>query len=219
MGDSLITIIAIFLAAILMFVFPLMAVSERTDDISQLAVETSTTEFVDNIRNTGKLTLDNYSKYIEEITATGNSYDVEMEIQILDENPGVKTTQAETTKIGENVYYTLYDSQIKDRLGIGSNTNAKKQITLKEGDIVSVTVKNTNTTIAQTLRNFFYRIAGNDTYQVAAQHAGMVTVKMQPCGWLSVRRMLPPCASAMDLQRARPSPMLLLLSATVFFPQ
>ena len=176
MGDSLITIIAIFLAAILMFVFPLMAVSERTDDISQLAVETSTTEFVDNIRNTGKLTLDNYSKYIEEITATGNSYDVEMEIQILDENPGVKTTQAETTKIGENVQYTLDDSKIKDRIGIGSNTNAKKQITLKEGDIVSVTVKNTNTTIAQTLRNFFYRIAGNDTYQVAAQHAGMVTV-------------------------------------------
>ena len=67
MGDSLITIIAIFLAAILMFVFPLMAVSERTDDISQLAVETSTTEFVDNVRNTGKLTLDNYSKFIDEI--------------------------------------------------------------------------------------------------------------------------------------------------------
>ena len=60
MSDTLITIIAIFLAAILMFVFPLLSVSERTDDISQLAVETSTTEFVDNIRNTGKLTLDNY---------------------------------------------------------------------------------------------------------------------------------------------------------------
>lgn len=178
MGDSLITIIAIFLAAILMFVFPLMAVSERTDDISQLAVETSTTEFVDNVRNTGKLTLDNYSKFIDEITATGNSYDVEMEIQVLDENPGVKTTQAETTKIGENVYYTLYDSQIKERLGIDStdSTTNKHQITLKEGDMVSVTVKNTNTTIAQTLRNFFYRIAGHDTYQVAAQHAGMVTV-------------------------------------------
>ena len=178
MGDSLITIIAIFLAAILMFVFPLMAVSERTDDISQLAVETSTTEFVDNVRNTGKLTLDNYSKFIDEITATGNSYDVEMEIQVLDENPGVKTTQAETTKIGENVYYTLYDSQIKERLGIDStdNTTNKHQITLKEGDMVSVTIKNTNTTIAQTLRNFFYRIAGHDTDQVAAQHAGMVTV-------------------------------------------
>ena len=42
MGDSLITIIAIFLAAILMFVFPLMSLSERTDDISQLAVATAT---------------------------------------------------------------------------------------------------------------------------------------------------------------------------------
>ena len=49
MGDSLVTIIAIFLAAILMFVFPLMALSERTDDISQLAVQTGTTEFVDNV--------------------------------------------------------------------------------------------------------------------------------------------------------------------------
>ena len=50
MGDSLITIIAIFLAAILMFVFPLMSLSERTDDIAQLAVSTATNEFVDKIK-------------------------------------------------------------------------------------------------------------------------------------------------------------------------
>lgn len=175
MGDSLITIIAIFLAAILMFVFPLMAISERTDDISQLSVETSTTEFVDNVRSTGKLTLDNYDKFIQQIAATGNSYEVSMEAQILDENPGVKTTQAETTKIGENVYYKLYTTQIEEKLGIGNPAPTSGTLTLKEGDIFSVTVKNTNTTIAQTLRNFFYNIAGNDTYQVAAQHAGMVT--------------------------------------------
>ena len=41
MGDSIITIIAIFLAAILMFIFPLMALSERSDDISQLSVQNS----------------------------------------------------------------------------------------------------------------------------------------------------------------------------------
>lgn len=172
MGDSLITIIAIFLAAILMFIFPLMAISERTDDVSQLVVETATTEFVDNVRSTGKLTLDNYDSYVQEIAATGNAYEVAMEAQILDENPGVKTTQAETTKIGENVYYTLYTTQIEEKL----NTSTKNTLNLKEGDIFSVSVKNTNTTIAQILRNFFYQIAGNDTYQVAAQHAGMVTV-------------------------------------------
>ena len=171
MGDSLVTIIAIFLGAILMFVFPLMAVSERTDDISQLSVQTSTTDFVDNIRSTGKLTLDDYDKYIQEITSTGNSFNVEMEVQILDENPGVKTTQAETTKIGENVYYVLYTTQIEEKLYSDPGS-----ITLKEGDRVSVTVKNTNTTIAQILRNTFYRVAGNNTYQIAAQHAGIVTV-------------------------------------------
>ena len=105
MGDSLITIVAIFLAAILMFIFPLMSLAERTDNISQLAVQTATTEFVDTIKTTGRLTLDNYEQYINTLTATGNSFEVDLLIQQLDENPGVKTTQAETTKIGENLYF------------------------------------------------------------------------------------------------------------------
>lgn len=170
MGDSLITIVAIFLAAILMFIFPLMSLSERTDDISQLAVQTATSEYVDKIRTTGKMTLTDYEQYLGTITATGNSFDVEMLIQQLDENPGVKTTQAETTKIGENLYYNKYTSQIEEEL------SSKNRITLKEGDIVSVTVKNTNTTIAQILRNFFYMVSGNDSYEICAQHSGVVTV-------------------------------------------
>lgn len=172
MGDSLITVIGIFLAAILMLVFPLMSVSEKTDDVSQLSVQTATTDFVDTVRTTGKLTLDAYDQYLATITSTGNSFDVTMEAQILDENVGVKTTQAETTKIGENIYYNLYTSQIEEKL---NNSENKNRITFKEGDRFAVTVKNTNTTIAQTLRNFFYRLAGNDTYQIAAQHAGIVT--------------------------------------------
>ena len=73
MGDSFITIIAIFLAAILMFIFPLMAVSERTDDVSQLVAETATTDFVDNVRSTGKLTIDGYDKFVSQLASTGNS--------------------------------------------------------------------------------------------------------------------------------------------------
>ena len=51
MSDTLITIIAIALAAVLMFVFPLMTMSDRTDDVAQLTVETATTEFVDDSKN------------------------------------------------------------------------------------------------------------------------------------------------------------------------
>lgn len=169
MGDSLITIVAIFLAAVLMFVFPLMSMSERTDDVSQLAVQTATTDFVDKVRTTGKLTLEDYDKYVSTLGATGNTYDVDIELQLLDENPGVKTTQAEMTKIGENLYYSFYTSQVEEML----NDNAR--ITLKEGDRIAVTAKNTNQTISQILKNFFYQIAGNDTYLITAQHSGIVT--------------------------------------------
>ena len=169
MSDTLVTVIAIALAAILMFVFPLMTMSDRTDDVSQLAVETATTEFVDEIRTTGKITPDKYSKFIENISSTGNTYNVEMEVKVKDENPGKKTTQTSNDKIGENVYYSVYTSQIEEIL------NNNQSYKLKEGDIVSVSVKNTNQTLAQQLKNFFYTVVGNDTYTIAASHGGIVS--------------------------------------------
>ena len=169
MSDTLITVIAIALAAVLMFVFPLMTMSDRTDDVSQLAVETATTDFVDEVRTTGKITPDKYSKFIENIGSTGNTYNVEMQVQVLDENPGKKTTQSQKDKIGENVYYSVYTSQIENIL------NSNKNYNLKEGDMFSVSVKNTNQTLAQQLKNFFYTVVGNDTYTIAASHGGMVT--------------------------------------------
>ena len=169
MSDTFITIIAIALAAILMFIFPLMTMSDRTDHVSQLTVDTATTDFVDKIRTTGKITQQDYDQFIQTITSTGNTYNVEMEVRILDENPGKKATQAATDKIGENVYYSIYTSQIDQEL---QNSGVYK---LKEGDIVSVSVKNTNQTLAQQLKNFFYTVAGNDTYTIAASHGGIVT--------------------------------------------
>jgi len=170
MGETLITVVAIFLAAILMFVFPLMSVSERTDDITQLNIQTLTTQFVDRIRTTGKFTEDDYSIFVQQLAATGNSYDVELEFKIQDSNPGRKDAAGiSLTKIGENVYYSEFTSQILQDLN--SNEGVKK---LKEGDIVSVKVKNTNKTISEMLRNFFYSLSGDETYQIAASHSGIV---------------------------------------------
>ena len=168
MSDSFITIIAIFLAAILMFIFPLMSMADRTDDIAMSSVQTATTEFVDRVRTTGKLTKDEYDSFISTISCTGNTYDIEMQIQHIDENPGIKVTQADITKIGENLYYNEYTTQIEQRL------DDDNRIILKEGDIFSATVKNTNKTIAQMLRTFFYKITGQGSYQVAASASSMV---------------------------------------------
>ncbi len=169
MSDTLVTIIAILLAAVLMFIFPLLSVSERSDDISQLSVASATAEFVDNSRAIGKITMDNYSTLISKINATGNSYDVELEVKVLDENIGKKSAWTQGTVIGENVYYSVYTSQIVERL------KEKGVYTMKEGDIISASVKNTNKTLSQTIRGVFYSVSGSDVYSIAAQHSGIVT--------------------------------------------
>lgn len=170
MNDTVMSVVAIFLAGVLMFIFPLMSTADRGDDISQQAVQTATTEFVDNIRSTGKITEDKLYNFSQTIAATGNAYDVQIETKILDENAKRKTTQAQGSKVGENEYYSEYTTQIQDQIDKTGSYN------MKEGDIVSVTVKNTNKTISQILKNFFYQVTGNNTYNIAAKHSGIVNV-------------------------------------------
>ena len=165
MGDSLGTIVAIGIAAILMFVFPVMTMADRTDDVSQLTVQTETTEFVDEIRTTGKITPERYDRFIQAINSTGNLYDVEIEIKVLDENPGKKSVQVQRDKLGENYYFEVFNSQVMEKI------DANQSYLLKEGDIVAVKVKNTS----QQFKNFFYTVIGNDTYTIAADHGGIVT--------------------------------------------
>ena len=170
MSDTFITVIAIGLAAVLMFVFPLMTIADRTDDVAQLSVETATTDFVDKIRSTGKITQDEMDKYMETITSTGNTYKCEMEVKVKDSNLGKKTTQAVADRTGDNAYYSVFDSQIEAEL------EKNGVYYCKEGDIVSAKVINTNQTVAQQFKNFFYTVTGNDAYTIAAEHAGVVTV-------------------------------------------
>ena len=168
MGDSAMAVVAIFLAAILMFVFPLMTMADKNDDVSTLAVRTATDDFTTKIRTTGKLTLGDYDNFIQTLSATGNTYDVGITVQVLDENPAKKEASA-TTNIGDNVYYTMYTTQVLESL----------PLTLKEGDIVSVSVENTNVTIGMQLRNFMYRVTGNNSATVTASASGIVTTNGQ----------------------------------------
>lgn len=172
MSDTLITVIAIFLAAILMFIFPLMSLTERNDDISQSVVQTATAEFVDKISISGQIKPADYEAYSATIGATGNTYEVEIEVQHLDENPGKKSATTSGDLIGENVRYSTFTIEILDEMY--PDGEPPKSYPLKKGDNVIVTVKNTNKTMAQMLRTTFYKITGEGTYQVAASASSMV---------------------------------------------
>ncbi len=174
MGDSLVTIVTIGLAAILLFIFPMMTLADRTDDISQITVQSATAEFVDEVRQTGKLTDDNYAKYIQKIESTGNKFDVELKLQRLDENPAKKTGTGSTT-IGENTYYTVYTTQIEKEL---EDSNSKT-VYLKQGDIFSASAVNINETLAGALKGFLYKITGNSSFTINAENAGIVLVDGQ----------------------------------------
>lgn len=169
MGDSLMTILAIFLAVMLMFFFPMLSVSERTDSISQLAVEAAVTDFVDNSRSMGKVTVANYEKLVNALNATGNSYQIEMQRKALDENVGKKTAWLSKDVWGENGYITYYNSQILETL------LRDEDYLMNEGDTFYCKAENDNVTLSQTFRSVFYSTSSNNAYQVSAQHSGIVT--------------------------------------------
>lgn len=168
MSDTLITVIVIVVAAGLIFVVPLMTMADRFDTTTQAEVEAIVADFVDEIRSTGKITQAKYDKFLQNLDAQGYVFGVEMEVKNIDENPGKKAIQTERDKIGENVYYSEYTTQILEEL------ESRGFKDLDTGSIVTVTVRNEDLTFGQQMKQFMYRIVGNDTANIVASKAGMV---------------------------------------------
>lgn len=168
MGDTFITVIAIVLSAFLLFLFPVVTMAERTETVAQVDTETITSEFISEIKNTGKLTDEQYSEYIQNLTSNGNVYDIELEFKIIDENSGKKGVQIVKDRIGENSYYSVFTTQIEDEL---KNDGVYE---LKEGDIITVTVRNTNLTFAQQMKETIYLAGGTDTYTISTSQSALV---------------------------------------------
>ena len=175
MQNTATTVIALCAAAALLLVAPLVTLASRNDNVVQENVKLIVNEFVTDIQNTGVLTNAKYQDFEDKLAATGNTYDIDIEIQHLDENPGKKTTQANYTKIGENVYYSDYTTQVLNQLNVGTTSGTGK-IVLKEGDRIVVDVKNTNETQAQTIKSSFLSFSNAGQYVISASSTGMINV-------------------------------------------
>ena len=169
MQKSTATVIAICVSAALLFVAPLVTLTTRNDNVVQENVKLMVNEFVIDVQNTGKLTMEKYQDLESKLAATGNTYNVDIELQYLDENPGKKTTQANYTKIGENVYYSEYTTQVLNQL-------KNNDIVLKEGDRIVVNVTNENSTAAQTLKSSFLSYSNEGENAITASGSGMINV-------------------------------------------
>ena len=168
MQDTIMTVIGIFLAVILIFIFPLMEIAGKTDELAETVIELAASEFVNSVASHGKITEFDYSALMQKIGATGNTYDVEIEAKILDDNPSRVTTTSSTSLLGEKKYYSVYTNSILNKL------SQESDYYLKAEDYIIVTIKNQNLTLGTQLRSFLYQLMGRDAPIVATTASALV---------------------------------------------
>ena len=179
MEETTVSMIGIIIAAIIMLIVPLVLIADRNDDISQLVVQTATTEFVDEVIKTGKIDSNTYQRFVSNLYSSGNTYEIDMEVKFLDENTAKKVTDDDYTKIGNNTYYSIFTSQIEEKIRISASdttNNIVGKLILKQGDEISVTVRNNSSTLSQALKSFYYNMQGKDIHIISATASGTVAI-------------------------------------------
>ena len=141
MSDTFITAMSIMVMVILIFFVSILSIVNQNDEITQTSV------------------------VIQKLYATGNSYDINIEVQIMHNN--VINNNEKT--IGENIYYSIFKNEIESKLNNGESYK------LKQGDRIIVKTKNNNVTFGTQLKNFIYSIAQKDTIVIEATNSALVT--------------------------------------------
>lgn len=165
MSKAFITIILGVTVSVVFLVVPLVATSSQNDDITQTAIQALLADFVNTAAKEGKITQSNYNDLITKLHATGNTYDVQIEVQILDDNPGNKGPNIDA--IGENIYYSIFN--------VEDDINRDGKYLLKTGNRIIATAENTNITDATRFWNMIYKVIGHDTIAIKANAAALCT--------------------------------------------
>lgn len=179
MEETTVSIIGIIIGMIILFIVPMILIADTSDDISELAVQTATAEFVDDVIKTGKITSSRYSEFLSSLESSGNTYEIDIEVKILDENTAKAVTAVNPNQIGNNTYYSLFTSQIEEKIWQSEDNkvnNLMGKLILKQGDGISVTVRNNSATFSQALKSYYYNATGQDMHIIAASASGTVAI-------------------------------------------
>ncbi len=133
---SLVILTIIFV--LLIVLLPIYNVFSRQDDMSYNLALRAATNFVDEVRATGKLTYDMYQELIQNLDATNNTYDIKLEaykIYLVLQDDG-------TYKEEYIIEYT------EDILNVMREDGYTRVYDLDKGERFYVRIKNTNITKA-----------------------------------------------------------------------
>lgn len=167
MGDSLSIVFATLVAAIIMFLFPMLDTWERQDDLSYMTAYTAVVDFVDATRNTGRITDTMYDNLVSTINATGNRFTIQMEHREYVLVPKKNETTGEVTGY-EMVYLTHYTDEITNVLDASG-----EYIDFNKGDFFYVSIKNSNKTQATMMKQSIYA-TNLETFKIGVPYGGQV---------------------------------------------
>ncbi len=161
MGDVLGKVFGAFMGCLLMFIVPIMLIAIKQDTVKQSYIDNAVVEFVNNARATGKITPESYEKLCMDIDAAhllceinikhSSAYTVPTDV--VDPDTGfheVATYRTDYTK--QEILSIIYPSA-------GENVDYR----MKNGDYLSVEVRNTSPTLGTRLLRVFQERAGDTT--------------------------------------------------------
>ena len=154
MENNVSMIVLAIVLVLLIVILPVYNIFTRQDDMSYNVALKAVTNFADKVRTTGRLTYDDYTHLLSQLSATNNSYEIELEghrnyyfksknIDNYDEEFSLETIVDYTDKILEVLkgnYDKTSDSYSYDGI-----------YTLDRGESFFIRVKNTNITKADSL--------------------------------------------------------------------
>ncbi len=158
MEKTLWKVLAFLLCAILLFLVPLLNMLERQDDIAYNVVLTECNRFADICRDTGFITPNQYSDFINRINSTGNLYQIRLSHVKRSVSPIYKQTGGTLAFTGEHeiIHVNIGEEEIMGVLfpiNTASPLDKSRRYKMGMGDLFFVEVKNKGKTMAVAIRD------------------------------------------------------------------
>ncbi|HHY64303.1 MAG TPA: hypothetical protein GX501_04585 [Clostridiaceae bacterium] len=171
-------VLAFLVCAVLLFLVPLLNMLERQDDIAYNIVFAECSRFADICRDTGYITPNLYTDFVNRLNSTGNTYQVRMTHIKRSVNPVYRQTgnTMEFTGDYEIIHVTRGEDEILDvlfPLTPLSPLDESRRYKMAMGDLFFVEVQNRGKTMAVALRDMIL-FSNTKTPCIFVRAGGMV---------------------------------------------
>jgi len=159
MDGPLWKVLGFFLAAVLLFLVPVLYMLERQDSIAYTVVFTETNRFADAARDTGYITPEMYNDFVRRLNATGCTFEIHIQHLRTMVIPVYREKGQTSEFTGE--YEVVRISQGEDAIlsvlfpddSSADEHDKSRRYEMKAGDLLFVEVRNKGKTMATALRD------------------------------------------------------------------